>query len=141
MRHNKSKIKFSQGKDANKMLMRKLAYNFIVNGKIETTEKKAKVLKSYIEKMAEKMKEGTEANKNVLLSAFGNAEFVAKLFEKVGPTIKEIKGGYVRATKLQLRSDAVQAVRLEWAYPVVFAEKVKKEKAQKVSNSEVKTDK
>jgi large subunit ribosomal protein L17 len=121
MRHGYKKIRFKAGKDAYQMLVRTLAINFLAHGKMETTHKRAKVIKTYIEKLVEKSKEKTEANKNCLLKAFGNdKKTIAFLFNQVGPVMKDKIGGYVRVVKLKQRlSDGSLVCRLEWVYPVV----------------------
>lgn len=124
MWHGVKKIKIEQGSDANKMLVRKLAINFFKHGKLVTTVKKAKVLKSTIEKLVERTKSQSEANKNVLLGVLDNWRFVQSVFKNVGPALKDKVGGYVRIVRLGSRqSDGAVMSRLEWAYPVVFEEK------------------
>lgn len=132
MRHGYKKIRFKSGKDAFQMLLRTLTINFLAHGKMETTHKRAKVLKTYIEKIAEKAKEITEANKNCLSKALGNdKKTIDFLFNQVGPVIKDKKGGYVRIIKLHNRlSDGSLVCRLEWVYPVVI-DSQKKEKVKK----------
>lgn len=119
MKHQVKKIKVRRGKDANKMLMFKLAYNFLNKGKIITTVKKGKLAKSYIEKLIEKSKIKTEANKNYLLRFFHNKRLVNFLFDNIGPAFKNIHGGYLRITKIGRReSDGSEMVKLEWAHPI-----------------------
>ncbi|OGK25084.1 50S ribosomal protein L17 [Candidatus Roizmanbacteria bacterium RIFCSPLOWO2_01_FULL_37_13] len=138
MRHGVKKIKFRSGRDANKMLMRKLAVNFIRNAKIETTLSKAKVLKSVVEKLVEKAKVENEANKNYLLKNFTDKKIVAMIFKDVGQTLKDKVGGYVRIVKLGARhSDGTAMARLEWVYPVVTV----KEKLETKKETKLKEDK
>lgn len=121
MRHRVKKIKFRRGKDANKMLVKKLVLNFLERGKIVTSLKKTKVLKSVIEKLVEKAKIQNEANKNYLMHYITDAKITEFLFKTVGPTLKKIAGGYVRVIRLGARdSDASEQARLEWAYPIVI---------------------
>lgn len=127
MRHRVKKIKFSHGRDANRMLVRKLAKNFVTNAKIETTLKKAKVLKSIVERLADKSKVETEANKNYLLSALNDKALVARMFKEVGSGFKDKVGGYVRVVKLGIqRADGAEMARLEWTHPIVIEEKTPK---------------
>jgi large subunit ribosomal protein L17 len=120
MRHGYKKIKFNYGRDAKKMLLRKLAINFFSHGKITTTFKRAKVLKSWVEKLVEKSKAKTEANKNFLMKYLANKKIINFLFDQAGPVIKDKTGGYVRVIKLDQRpSDGSLMCRLEWVYPVV----------------------
>lgn len=130
MRHRVKKIKFRAGTDANKMLVKKLIYNFLLVGKISSTLKKVKVLKSLVEKAVEKAKEKNEANKNYLLRYVTDKKTMNLLFETIGPTLKDKTGGYVRVVKLGVRnSDGSEMARLEWAYPIVI--ETPKEKSPK----------
>lgn len=142
MRHGSKKIKLKLGKDANKMVMRKLVVNFIKAGKITTTEKKAKLLKMYLERLLEKSKAVSESNKNYLLSVLADNKLVQMLFESVGPTISDRTGGYIKMQKLNQReSDGALMVKLEWTSPVVIEQpkKIVKEKtSEEVSAPEVK---
>lgn len=129
MRHSYQKIKFNYGRDAKKMLLRKLANNFFAHNKIITTMKRAKILKSWVEKLVEKSKERTEANKNFLLKYLYNQKIIDFLFNQVGPIIKDKKGGYVRIVKLDQRlSDGSLMCRLEWVYSVVIKKELPKKK-------------
>lgn len=120
MYHRVKKIKFRAGKDANKMLVKKLLFNFLTAGKITTTLKKTKVLKSMVEKLVEKAKEKTEANKNYVLRLITDKKTIRFLFDTIGPTLKDKKGGYVKVVRLGSRSsDGSETARLEWAYPVM----------------------
>ena len=124
MWHRVKKIKFRAGSDANQMLVKKLASNFFAKGKLTTTFKKAKVLKSVIERLVEKTKEKTEANKNYLLRYITNKQLLKLLFESVGKVLKDKKGGYVRLIRLGARnSDGAEEARVEWAYPIVIEDK------------------
>lgn len=139
MWHRVKKIKFRAGKDANKMLVKKLVLNFLEHGKIITSLKKAKVLKSVIEKLVEKAKEQSEANKNYLLHYITDKKITKFLFETVGPTLKKIAGGYVRVVRLNVReSDGSDRARFEWAYPIVREEPKKEIKQLKVKVEESK---
>lgn len=127
MRHGVKKTKFSSGKDANKMLLRKLVSNFLGNGFLKTTNVKAKVLKSELESLVTKMKVRKESNKNVLISYLNDKKLVEECFKTIGPALTSINGGYVRVIKLGQRdSDGTNMARVEWAYPVV-KEDIKKE--------------
>ncbi len=131
MWHRIKKIKFRAGKDANKMLVKKLVLNFLERGKITTTLKKTKVLKSVIEKLVEKAKEQSEANKNYLLHYITDKKITKFLFGTVGPTLKKTVGGYVRVVRLGLRdSDGSEQARLEWAYPITNPKHQNQNKAQ-----------
>lgn len=103
--------------------MRKLMVNFISMGKITTTQTKAKLLKTFIERLVEKTKQETEANRNYLLRYVPYIHIVRKLFSNVGPAMKDKIGGYVTLEKLyQRESDGALMVRMQWSNPVVMDE-------------------
>lgn len=126
MRHKVKKIKFNFGKDANKSLIRKLAINFLDKGYLQTTITRAKAVKSYIEKLITKMKTKNESNKNYLLKYLGNKKIVEDGFNRVGPALSKIQGGYVKIIKVGMRnSDGSLLAKIEWAYPVVKLDSIK----------------
>lgn len=135
MRHRVKKIKFRFGQDANEMLMRKLLTNFIRQGKITTTEQKGKKLKTLIEKIVEKAKNNTEANKNYLLKKINRVEFIETLFNQIGPSLVKKVGGYVKMVRLNPRiSDGATMIKLVWAQPMVIEDKQKEPKKTKEIN-------
>ncbi len=127
MRHGVKKIKIGRGRDATRMLVKKLAVNFIRHGKLVTTIRRARVLKSTIETLVEKAKVQSQANQNVLLATLGDWSLVQMVFKNVGTALKDKAGGYVRLVRLGARSaDGAEVARVEWAYPVVMEQEVKK---------------
>jgi len=138
MIHRTKKIKFHSGADSNKMILRKMLRNFFLNSHLETTEKRAKILRSSLDRLIGKSRVESEANKNYILRYITEQEIVRALFAQVGPAVKDIAGGYVRLIrKNQRQSDAAMMVRVEWAHPVIIdwgdtkkKEAVKKTKAQ-----------
>lgn len=119
--HGIKKIKVKSGRDANRMLVKKLLINFLKSGHMVTTEKKAKILKTVIERMVDKAKKNDQASKNVMLSNFTNKKAVSVLVEQVAPEFKDRTGGYVRVIRLNEReNDGSQMSRIEWVSPVVL---------------------
>jgi Ribosomal protein L17 len=139
MRHQIKKVKFKGGYDATRMLVKKLAYNFLTRGKIETTLVRAKVLKSKIESLVEKMKEENQKNKEFFINYFGKRNLTPLFFKVIGPVFKEVKGGYVRVIKLGKRdSDGADIARVEWTKPVVYENLENKKTKKKEIKKEVK---
>lgn len=134
MRHKVKKIKVKFGKDANKMLMRKLLKNFLKEGKIITTNTKAKLLKSFIDKIVFRVREDNEKNRRYIMKHIGNdKKLINFLFKNVGETFKDIIGGYVKVKRLIERSsDGSLMVQVNWSKPVLL-DNDKKEKNKIVS--------
>lgn len=88
--------------------MRSLAVSLIRDGKIRTTEAKAKELRSFVEKMVTKAKGGPKGNSlgntRLLTSRLGGVtDAVQKLTKTIAPAQKERNGGYTRIVKLAPR--------------------------------------
>lgn len=139
MKHRVKKIKFKQGKDANKMLLRKLAVNFLTKGKITTTKSKARSLISFLERIITKSKQETEANKNFLFKKFGDRKIVKLLFKEIGLAVKGKSSGYLKQTFLGKRiSDGTEMVKIDWTVPVVLEKKLKEKKPKSTIKPESK---
>lgn len=125
MKHRIAKRKFGCGYDANKMLMRQLCRNFFLEQKSTTTKERAKAMQIVIEKLVSKAKAKTEANKNQILSYFGEQALVDRLFNTVGPAFEKISGGYTKVTLLaQRQSDGAMMAQITWAHPLTKAKEV-----------------
>ena len=122
------------------MLQKKLIRNFIIYGKIKSTENRIRFLKTNIEKMINLAKKNTEASKNEISKKISHKETEKKLFQYIVPTFKDKKSGYVRHIKMNIRmSDGSRVARLEWSIPVII-EKVKEE-IPKIKKESKKKDK
>lgn len=104
-----------------KALLRDLVTDLILNGRIETTEAKAKELKRLADKMV------TLGKKNTLASRRQAAELVRfekddsdnyaiqKLFNEIAPKFANRNGGYTRVLKLgPRRGDAAEMAIIEF---------------------------
>ena len=99
MRHHNANRKFGRTKDQREALLRSLAYSLTLNGKIKTTEPKAKELRPYIEKLVTLGKKQTLASRRVLESRVG-ARAAKKIATELATTYKGRAGGYTRITKM-----------------------------------------
>jgi large subunit ribosomal protein L17 len=132
MKHRAKKAKFGYGKDANQMLLRKLASNFFVSGKLETTKQKAKAAQSEVERMVTKAKTNTEADRNYIRKHITTNTVMDLLINQIAGQLGKVGSGYTRIVKLNQRiTDGAQIARLEWAYPVVL----KKDEVKPVKNT------
>jgi len=102
MKKQKKGRKFNRKIDQRRALMRSIARSLILNGRIETTEAKAKELSPYIEKKITKAKKGDLSAKRELLKDFSN-KVVKKLMEEMVPLYKNRHGGYTRIMKTGIR--------------------------------------
>lgn len=107
------KRKFHRKRNQRKALLKSLARELFLKGKIKTTEAKAKELRSFAERFVERAKEKNIQNIRYLRRFF-DKNVVKKLFEEIGPKYKERKGGYTRILKLGKRtSDGAKMAQIE----------------------------
>lgn len=102
MKHQKAGKKFHRKNGPRKALLKSLAENLVLKGKIKTTELKAKELRIFIEKKITTAKKADISARRMLKKYFSD-ETVKKLIDEIGPSLKERKGGYTRITKLGVR--------------------------------------
>lgn len=114
MKHHKTARKFGRDKDQRMALLRSLSYALVMEGRIKTTEAKAKELRPVIEKMITRAKTNSLFSRRLLISRVGN-EAAKKLIETIGPIFQDRKGGYTRITKLPRRmSDSASMAVIEF---------------------------
>ena len=89
--------------------------DLILNGKIETTEARAKEARRMAEKMITYGKNGSLVSRRKAAAfLMNNKEATKKLFEEIAPRYKERNGGYTRILKLdERRGDDALMVILE----------------------------
>ena len=114
--------KVGRRSSARKALFRDLATDLFINERIETTETKAKELRSIAEKLITLAKRG-DLHARRQVSAFVRDEVadsstgqnaVQKLFDDIAPRYAERNGGYTRILKLgPRRGDGAPMVYLE----------------------------
>lgn len=102
MRHGNQNRKFGRSRDQRTALMRGLAISLITEGKIKTTEAKAKELSPFADRLVTYGKENTVFARRKAASALGepDANIIKRLFEEIAPNYKERNGGYTRVIKM-----------------------------------------
>lgn len=94
--------------------MRSLAQALLKEGKIKTTEVKAKALRPFVERIITHARTGTPASRRLIKSRLGNDMNLAKLYKEIGPKYASRAGGYTRITKMSTRlSDGAQMAIIE----------------------------
>ncbi len=100
-----------QGQDAawEKGVMRNLATDVILYGRIQTTEFKAKKLKTVLDRLVTFGKKGTVSARREAAKFLRNetddknVKAVKKLFDEIAPKYKDRNGGYTRVLKVKNR--------------------------------------
>jgi len=81
-------------------MLRNLVKGLVRDGSIRTTTARAKVLRSYLEKLVTKLKDPTVANIRYAVSVLNDKESVQALATKIAPVFKNRAGGYLRILRL-----------------------------------------
>ena len=102
MNHRKSARKFGRERKVRSGLMKSLALSLVLNGKIKTTDAKARELRPYTEKMITQGKSLTLSTRRLLISKIGT-KGAEKIVKDLSPKYIERSGGYTRITKLPAR--------------------------------------
>ena len=114
--------KFGRNADHRKAMLRNLATSVIMYGKVETTEAKAKDMRSVVDELITLGKKGDLAARrqaaafvrNVVADEKTGQTVLKKLFEEVAPKYADRKGGYTRVVKTGVRrGDAASMAYIE----------------------------
>ena len=100
--------KLGRKADHRKALLRNMATEVILRGKIETTEMKAKELRSVVDSMITLGKKGdlharrqaASYIRNVVANEETSQTVLQKLFDEVAPKYADRNGGYTRVVKI-----------------------------------------
>ena len=97
-----------------KAVLRNMVTSLIKEDRIQTTETRAKEVRSIAEKMVTLAKKGDLAARRQALAYIYEEEVVRKLFDTVGPRYADRQGGYTRIIRTgHRRVDAAPMVILE----------------------------
>lgn len=84
-------------------LLRSLAVNLIRDGRIKTTEAKAKELRPFIERLITHAKTDTLTARRLVAKKLGDGYKGRKLFTVIAPRMTDRPGGYTRIIKMAPR--------------------------------------
>ncbi len=102
MIHGNKNRKFGRVRSQRTALVRGLAVSLIRDGKIKTTEAKAKELRPFVERLVSHGKRNTVAARRIVASRLGepSALIIKKVFEEIAPKFATRAGGYTRVIKM-----------------------------------------
>lgn len=97
-----------------KAMLRNLVTSLFRNERINTTETRAKEVKSIAERLVTTAKQGDLAARRQALAYIYEEDVVRKLFDSIAPKYADRQGGYTRIIKTgHRRGDAASMVILE----------------------------
>ncbi len=114
--------KFGRNADHRKAMLRNLATSVILYGRVETTEAKAKDMRSVVDELITLGKRGdlharrqaAAYIRNVVADEAKSQTVLQKLFDEVAPKYKDRNGGYTRVVKTGTRKgDAAPMAYIE----------------------------
>ncbi|HEY4508484.1 MAG TPA: 50S ribosomal protein L17 [Candidatus Paceibacterota bacterium] len=115
MRHSSRIKKLGRERNQRKALMRTLAHSLFRDGRIQTTEVKAKALRPFVERLITHARTGTTSSRRLVISRLGGTAHVAtKLYKDIAPKYASRAGGYTRVIKMGVRkSDGARIAIIE----------------------------
>tara|TARA_B100001059_G_scaffold109468_1_gene109510 strand:- start:556 stop:975 length:420 start_codon:yes stop_codon:yes gene_type:complete len=103
MRHAKGYRRLNRTHEHRKALWANMAGSLIEHEQIKTTLPKAKELRPIVEKLITLAKKGDLHSRRQARAQLKEDQYVAKLFDVLGPRYVERKGGYLRVLKAGFR--------------------------------------
>ncbi|UDG80475.1 50S ribosomal protein L17 [Candidatus Annandia pinicola] len=103
MRHLKYGKKLNRTRSHLKSMLRNMIVSLINFEMIKTTSTKAKLLKKTIEPIISISKQDNHHNRIILFSILRSKEAIIKLFNILGPRLKNENGGYTKIIKYNYR--------------------------------------
>ena len=102
MQHAKKNRTLGRPRRQRTALLRGLAVSLIKEGKIKTTEAKAKELRPFAERLVTYAKKDSVAARRNAASKLGepSSAIISKLFSEIGPKYNDRAGGYTRVIKM-----------------------------------------
>lgn len=102
MMHGVKTRKLGRTRRGRTALMRGLACDLIMKGKLKTTEGKAKELRPFAERLVTYGKKNTVSSRRLAASALGEPReaVIKKLFGDLAPKYEGRSGGYTRVIKM-----------------------------------------
>ena len=116
MRHRKEGKKFHRTRGKRISFLRNLANDLVREGKMQTTEARAKAIRPIVERLITIAKRQNLASRRLLLSRVHNKNIVDKLLGDLASRYAERSGGYLRITKLAAsrKRDGSRLARIEF---------------------------
>lgn len=96
MRHNRKTRTLGRNTSHRIAMIKNMVISLIKNGRIETTEARAKEARRFAEKMVTLGKKGDLHARRLAFAFLRDDEALKKLFSEIAPKFNNRKGGYTR---------------------------------------------
>jgi large subunit ribosomal protein L17 len=114
MRHRRNGRRFDMPTSQRKAMFRNLTTDVLREGYVQTTEARAKELRSFVERIITLGKRGDLHARRQALAFVYDPHVVRTVFDELAPKYADRPGGYTRVVKLgQRRGDGSRIARLE----------------------------
>ncbi|MBL90953.1 MAG: 50S ribosomal protein L17 [Myxococcales bacterium] len=100
MRHLKKGRKLNRSNAHRQAMLRNMAVSLFRHERIETTDAKAKTIRSFAERLITLAKRGDLHARRLAYRHVRDQDILKKLFDDIGPRYAERPGGYTRIFKL-----------------------------------------
>lgn len=130
MRHRRVGRKLGVVTKHRKALFRNMVTDFLRDGRVETTDTRAKELRRISEKIITLAKRGTLHARRQAASVIRDKEVLKKLFDEIASKYKERPGGYTRIVKLGSRRGDNAPISLLELVEEAFVESKRKKKSK-----------
>ncbi len=99
MRHKVSGRKFGREKGHRDLMLKNLVASLVKHGRINTTQARAKEIRSLAERVITYGKKGTVHHRRLTFKVLKNRDLVKKVFDEIAPRFETTEGGYTRVLK------------------------------------------
>ena len=141
MIHRSRRRKLGRNSANRKALLLNLTRSLVEHEQIKTTIAKAKEVRGFAEKIITISKVDNINNRRKLAACFSGSSILNKLFNDIGPRVKNRNGGYLRIYKYGFRNgDKAEMALIEFVDKKVVIAKDKKDKKQDVVKKIIKDE-
>ncbi|MEA2096633.1 MAG: 50S ribosomal protein L17 [Candidatus Cloacimonadota bacterium] len=99
MRHKVSGRKFGRETGHRNLMLKNLVASLVKHERINTTQAKAKEIRSLAERVIAYGKKGTVHHRRLAFKVLKNRDLVKKVFDEIAPRFETTEGGYTRVLK------------------------------------------
>lgn len=99
MRHKLSGRKFGRETGHRNLMLKNLVASLVKHERINTTQAKAKEIRSLAERVITYGKKGTVHHRRLAFKVLKNRDLVKKVFDEIAPRFETTEGGYTRVLK------------------------------------------